>query len=153
MKKGLVLTVGNAMMGDDDAGPLLARLLQRCPLEGWEVLDGGSVPENALHRIREVAPNHVLVVDAADMELATGEIRMIDKNQIGSLFLMTTHSLPLSYLIESIEEFVPRVQMLGIQPGVVAFGCPMSVEVQSAVERVYEWLKENHDTRGAAEPI
>lgn len=153
MTKRLVLTVGNDMMGDDAAGPLLAQMLQRSPADGWEVLDGGSVPENYVYKIREVAPEHVLIVDAADMELPTGQVRLIEGDQVGSLFLMTTHSLPLNYLMESLGEFVPRVEMIGIQPDVVAFGCPMSAQVKSAVERVYQWLKVNQDTRGVAELI
>ena len=84
------------MMGDDAAGPLLARMIEHAPLENWEVLDGGNVPENYVFRIREMEPEQVLIVDAADMELRAGEIRLIDQDRIGSLFLMTTHSLPLS---------------------------------------------------------
>ena len=153
MTKKLVLTVGNEMMGDDAAGPMLARMLERLPLHGWEVLDGGSAPENYVHKIREMAPEQVLIVDAADMELSVGEISRIDREQISSLFLVTTHSLPLSYLIESIGEFVPCVDMIGIQPGTVAFGYPVSAQVKSAVERVYCWLQENLDGRGTPKPI
>lgn len=140
MKKKLVVTVGNEMMGDDAAGPLLARMMKQAPLDDWDVLDGGSAPENCLFKIREMAPEKVLIVDAADMELPGGAVRRIERERIGSLFLMTTHSLPLSYLMESIEEFVPSVEMLGIQPEVVAFGYPVSPQVKEAVERVYGWL-------------
>ena len=141
MKKKLVLTVGNEMMGDDAAGPLLARMLKRSPLEDWELLDGGNVPENYVHKIREMNPEQVLIIDAADMELQAGEIRLIDKDQIGSVFLMTTHSLPLNYLMESIREFVSKVELIGIQPELVAFGYPVSPRVEQAVGRVYAWLK------------
>jgi hydrogenase 3 maturation protease len=72
---------------------------------------------------------------------------LIGQEQIGSLFLMTTHSLPLNYLMESLGEFVPQVQMIGIQPDTVAFGYPMSAPVREAVERVYFWLKEG-DNKG-----
>ena len=153
MTRGLVLTVGNEMMGDDGAGPTLARMLERSPLEGWEVLDGGSAPENCVFKIREIGPDQVLIVDAADMELPVGDARMIDRGQIGSLALMTTHALPLSFLMEALEEFVPRVELIGIQPEAVAFGVPMSAQVQAAVERVYRWLKDYHDGTGAAELI
>ncbi len=96
MKKKLVVTVGNEMMGDDAAGPLLARMIRQSPLEDWEVLDGGNVPENYVFKIREMEPEQVIIVDAADMDLQAGEIRLIDKDGIGSVFLMTTHSLPLN---------------------------------------------------------
>lgn len=142
MKK-LVLTVGNAMMGDDAAGPLLAQMLRGSPLEDWDSLDGGSAPENLLHRIREISPDYVLIVDSADMDLDPGEIRRIKAENIDDPFFITTHSLPLSYLIQSIEEFVPIVEMIGIQPDVVAFGYPLSPNVKQAVVSVYESLKQS----------
>lgn len=143
MRKRLVFTVGNEMMGDDAAGPLLAQMLEAAPLEGWDVLDGGNAPENYLFKIREMAPEEVLIVDTADMELPAGEVRHIPQEAIGSLFLMTTHSLPLSYLMEAIREFVPRVELIGIQPEVVSFGYPVSLPVKQAVERVHTWLRED----------
>jgi len=141
MTKRLILTVGNAMMGDDAAGPLLARMLERAPVAEWKVLDGGPAPENLLYRVRELEPVEVLVVDAADMDLIPGEVRRIPAERLEDPFLMSTHTLPLSYLMESLREFVPSVSLLGIQPRVVSFGYPLSAEVKRAVEQVYESLK------------
>ncbi len=150
MNRKLVFTVGNELMGDDAAGPMLARMLESAPLEGWDVLDGGSAPENYIYKIREMSPEQVLIVDTAAMELPPGNVRLIEREQIGSLFLMTTHSLPLGFLMDAIEEFVPCVQMVGIQPGMVAFGYPVSDEVRAGVERVYQWLKGQCSIVGAA---
>ena len=141
MKNKLVFTVGNGMMGDDAAGPLLAQKLRLFPIEGWDVLNGGASPENLLFRVRELSPDFVLVVDAADMDLSPGEIRRIDIDKINDPFFITTHTLPLSYLIESLGEFVTDVKMIGIQPDVVAFGFPISASVEQAVEAVYDRLK------------
>jgi len=141
MKRKLIVTVGNLMMGDDAAGPLLAQTMRRAPLESWDVMDGGAAPENCLYLIRDMAPEQVLVVDAADMDLAPGEIRLIGADKIEDPFLMTTHTLPLSYLMQSLREFVTKVDLVGIQPQVVAFGYPLSVEVKQAVGQVYESLK------------
>ena len=85
----------------------------------------------------------VLVVDAADMDLEPGSIRRIHADRLDDPFLMTTHTLPLTFLIESLREFVPQVDLLGIQPNIVAFGFPMSEEVRSAVGQVYADLKNN----------
>jgi hydrogenase 3 maturation protease len=142
MTKRLVLTVGNTMMGDDAAGPLLAKLMAGSPIDGWEVLDGGSAPENCMHQIREMAPEQILVVDAADMDISPGEVRIISDESLDDPFLMTTHTLPLSYLIQSLRETTPKVELLGIQSDVVAFGFPVSPDVKQAVEAVYENLKE-----------
>ena len=136
----LVVTVGNGMMGDDAAGPLLAEKLKGAPLAGWEALNGGSAPENSLFLIREMKPEQVAIVDAADMGLAPGEIRLIADDRIEDPFFMTTHTLPLSYLMQALREFVPKVDLIGIQPDVVAFGYPLSDSVKLAVDRVYDCL-------------
>jgi hydrogenase 3 maturation protease len=146
MTKRLVLTVGNAMMGDDAAGPLLAKRMAGSPIDGWDVFDGGSMPENYIHQIREMSPEQILVVDAADMDLAPGEIRIISDEKLDDPFIMTTHTLPLSYLIQSLRESTPKVELLGIQPDVVAFSFPVSPEVKQAVEDVYENLKQENPT-------
>ena len=141
MKKQLVLTVGNGMMGDDGAGALLAQMLREAPVQDWEVLNGGAAPENILHRVRELAPERVLLVDAADMDLPPGSIYRIQEDRLDDPFLFTTHTLPLTFLIQSLREFVPQVELLGIQPEVVAFGFPMSPAIKQAVAQVYADLK------------
>jgi hydrogenase 3 maturation protease len=145
----VLLTVGNGMMGDDGAGVLLAQMLREQPLEDWTALNGGSAPENILHRVREMEPQRVLVVDAADMDLEPGSIRQINAEKLEDPFLMTTHTLPLTFLIESLREFVPQVDLLGIQPTIVAFGFPMSEAVRDAVGQVYADLKNGATDWGA----
>ncbi len=137
----VLLTVGNGMMGDDGAGVLLARMMEADPLDGWITIHGGSAPENVIHHIRDLAPSRVLIVDAADMDLTPGSIRRIAAERLEDPFLMTTHTLPLSFLVESLREVVPQVDMIGIQPGIVAFGLPISNEVSVAVKQVYLDLK------------
>jgi hydrogenase 3 maturation protease len=143
MNGKLMFTVGNWMMGDDAAGPLLAQRITEQPLEGWTVLDGGATPENHLHRVREIAPEQVMIVDAADMDLEPGAIRLLRGGELDDPFLMTTHTLPLSFLFQSLSEFVPSVQMIGIQPELVAFGYPTSISVRNAVESIYQALKQD----------
>ena len=148
MNKALVVTVGNDMMGDDGAGPMLAGLMRERPLADWDLLEAGNVPENHLFKIRELAPERVVIVDAADMGLGAGEIGLIDKEGIASSFLVSTHTLPLNYLMEAIAEFVPRVELIGVQPEVVAFGYPVSPQVRLAVERIHAWLERTEEAAG-----
>ncbi len=142
MNEQVVLTIGNAMMGDDAAGPLLAALLQRSPAAGWQVVDGGSVPENVVHRVRSMAPGRVLVVDAAEMELAPGEVRLVDDRLIVERFITTTHDLPISFLIEALRQTVPEVHFLGIQPSLIGFGVPLSATVERAVLDIHARLQQ-----------
>ena len=85
----VLLCVGNSMMGDDGAGPLLAEKCAAAPKGNWVVIDGGSAPENDIVAIRELRPTRLLIVDATDMGLNPGEIRIIDPDDIAEMFMMT----------------------------------------------------------------
>lgn len=140
MSHSILLTVGNSMLGDDGAGPYLAELCKKNPFDGWEFLDGGIVPEDVLHLIRRTKPDNVLVVDAADFGEKAGEIRIIDPDTINDMFMVSTHSLPLNFLIDELKTFVPNVIFVGIQPAAVAFGFPMTEMVKTAVDTIYHCL-------------
>lgn len=140
MSNNLILTIGNNMMGDDGAGPLLAELLQQHPVPDWDVLDGGATPENVMHQVQTLQPRKVVVVDAAEMDLKPGEMRFVDERCLAELFMMTTHNLPVSFLLERLREFVDDVSFLGIQPEMVAFYYPMSPLVRQSVMALHEQL-------------
>jgi len=138
--RNVLLCVGNSMMGDDGAGPLLAEKCQAAPQGDWIVIDGGTAPENDVVAIRELRPDRLLLVDATDMGLNPGEIRIIDPDDIAEMFMMTTHNMPLNYLIDQIKEDVGEVIFLGIQPDIVGFYYPMTDAIKAAVETVYQRL-------------
>lgn len=140
-KLKVMLAVGNSMMGDDGAGPLLYDLMQAEPLEGWIAINGGSAPENVAHQVRELKPEQLVIVDAADIGLAPGEIRIIDPEDIAEMFIMSTHNLPLNFLIDQLKDDIPQVTFLGIQPDIVTFYFPMTPSVTDAVHSVYQTLK------------
>ena len=122
----VLLCVGNSMMGDDGAGPLLAEKCAAAPKGNWVVIDGGSAPENDIVAIRELRP---------------GEIRIIDPDDIAEMFMMTTHNMPLNYLIDQLKEDIGEVIFLGIQPDIVGFYYPMTQPIKDAVETVYQRLE------------
>lgn len=138
---GVVLTVGNSMMGDDGAGPLLGEKMRQAPIPGWTVINGGTTPENVVHRIRALAPSRLVVVDATDMGLNPGEIRVVDPNDIAEMFIVSTHTIPLTFLIDSLKDDVPEVTFVGIQPDIVAFYFPITPAVGEAVKRLYQYLE------------
>ncbi|MEF1311571.1 hydrogenase maturation peptidase HycI [Vibrio mytili] len=141
MSQNLLLTVGNNMMGDDGAGPLLAQLCRENPV-GWSVIEGGTMPEDSLHLIRKIQPRRVLVVDAADFGEKAGEVRIIESDTIADMFMVSTHSLPLNFLIDELKTFVPEVKFVGIQPAIVAFSFPMTEMVTDAVAELHRRLPE-----------
>ncbi|WP_112478119.1 hydrogenase maturation peptidase HycI [Vibrio variabilis] len=140
MTKQVLVTVGNAMMGDDGAGPYLAERLLSEPIENWMLLDGGTMPEDSLYKIRQIQPDRVVVVDAADFGEKAGEIRIIGAETINDMFMVSTHALPLNFFIEELETFVPEVTFVGIQPAIVAFSFPMTEMVKKSVDEIYNRL-------------
>ncbi|MFM2486877.1 hydrogenase maturation peptidase HycI [Celerinatantimonas yamalensis] len=137
-----LLCVGNSMMGDDGAGPLLAEQFERTPERHWQVFDGGSFPEGESAHIRSLAPHTLVIVDATEMGLAPGQIRRVDPDSIGEMMLMSTHSMPLNFLIDDLREAVTDIIMIGIQPDIVGFCYPMTEAVQQAVTQLYEVLRD-----------
>ena len=59
--------------------------------------------------------------------------------------LITTHSLPITFLLEDLKKSCKQVVFLGIQPAQLEFMEPLTPEVLKSVERIYEFLKQGVD--------
>ncbi len=136
----VVFTVGAVLRGDDAAGPMLAKMMQDEPIEGWDVVDGGQMPEDDLSVIRRRNPDVLLLVDAADMGEEPGTIRALQEEDVSSDYLVTTHSLPLSFLIKELKGCCGHVVFLGIQPAQTEFYHALTPAVLESVQRIYDWL-------------
>ena len=95
---GIVLTAGSVLRADDAAGPVLSKKMEDAPLVGWYTIDGGQTPEDDIIEIKRERPPRLVLVDAADMALPVGAIRLLDKRDVARKSMFTTHSLPLSIL-------------------------------------------------------
>jgi hydrogenase 3 maturation protease len=111
----LILCIGNQEGGDDGIGPYIAERLMSKPSLAM-VLDCGTIPENYTGVIKREKPKTLILIDAAEMNLSPGEIRIIPKEKIGTMHL-STHAMPLSVLIKYLEKEVPQIIFIGIQPG------------------------------------
>ncbi|RLF68359.1 MAG: hydrogenase 3 maturation endopeptidase HyCI [Thermoplasmata archaeon] len=139
--KIMVMGVGSTIRGDDGAGPEVASELESLSLPWVLAVDASTSPESFVGWVEEHRPEHLIIVDVADMGLRPGEVRRIPKEKIGGEFL-STHSLPLTVLWEMLEEAAGEVVLLGIQPYTTALGSEMSEPVKSAVRRVVELIAE-----------
>ncbi len=132
----LLIGIGNRFGGDDFIGSWVAR---NFGAEGWLSLDCGTVPENFTSDIRRLKPERIVIVDAADMGIEPGEIRIIDEEKIDR-FTPSTHSIPLSVFVGYLKEFVKEIVIIGIQPK--KFEGNLSEEVRRAGEKLINILKE-----------
>ena len=131
------MCIGNRDGGDDGIGPHIADTLKIDSL-GVVVLDCGTTPENYTEVVKRHKPKTLGLIDAADMGLAAGDIRIIPKEKLGSMHI-STHGIPLSILIQYLEKEVEHVIFIGIQPQTM-FG-EISKPVKKSAEQLIELLK------------
>ena len=133
----LVMCIGNEMGGDDGIGPYIAKNFP--DITGFRVVNCETVPENFVY-LAEGA-DKVIIVDAVDMGLKAGEIRIIPPDRIKS-YHFSTHSLPISMVIDYIRKrYTENVVLIGIQPKRL-FG-KLSAEVKRAGNRVIDAIVNN----------
>ena len=137
----VLFTAGSVLRGDDAVGPLLAKNLMDAPLEGWEIVDGGQIPEDDLYYIRELCPRKVVFVDAAQMGFEPGSIRRLTAQDVAKQCMITTHSLPISFLLGQLGEVCDDVVFLGVQVKGTEFFDPLSDEVRAALEDIERTLR------------
>lgn len=133
----LIMCIGNRDGGDDGIGPHIADTLKIDSLD-FVVLDCGTTPENYTAVVKRHKPKTLVLIDAADMGLAAGDIRIIPKEKLGSMHI-STHGIPLSILIQYLEKEVEHVIFIGIQPQTM-FG-EISKPVKKSAEQLIELLK------------
>jgi len=105
------MCIGNRDGGDDAVGPYMVDRLK----DDLFVIDCGIVPENYTGIVKKHSPNNLIIIDAVDMELTPGEIRIIPKGKIG-VMTISTHSIPISVLIEYLEQYVENIIFIDVQP-------------------------------------
>ena len=130
----VVVGVGDERRGDDGVGPLAVRLLAGAGVES--VIDAGVSPELETWRIRELAPDAVLFVDAVDLGRAPGDVALLEPADLRAEGF-DTHRAPLRLTMEYLEsELGARCRLLAIQPRDVRQGAPMCPEVARSVEEL-----------------
>jgi hydrogenase 3 maturation protease len=141
-----IVGIGNEFNGDDAAGVLVARKLgaRECCVDAGHVLviEAGQAPENITGDLRHFQPQMVLLIDAAQMEAAPGDIAWIPW-ETSSGMSASSHSLPLSMLARYLTlEFACTVHLLGIQPAHNESNSEMSPAVMAAVDEICQTLCE-----------
>ena len=140
----LVLGVGNVTKGDDGVGPYVAQAMNKLvpspaapAFRRITAIDCGTVPENYTSVIRRMRPQHLVIVDAAEMNLRSGDYRIISASLVGSLGL-STHSMPLSLFMTYVSELVDDIVLIGVQPRSMALGADLSPEVLASGRALVE---------------
>jgi hydrogenase 3 maturation protease len=137
-----IVGVGHELRGDDAAGLVVVRGLQRVPAdeERLLVLDAGSAPENQTGPLRRFKPDIVLLIDAAQMNETPGTVRWLPWGEVGGVSAFT-HALPLHVLARYLSgELGCEVALLCVQPEQDDIGAPLSPAVRQATDAIRDAL-------------
>ena len=134
----VLVGVGNRLRGDDAFGPVLVdRLREKI---SWPVLDAGETPESYIGRIASFRPQNVLLLDAVRHGAAPGNIGFFATDAIPFQGI-STHAISLCLFAELLALRAGcSVALLGVEPGSVALGAPLSAEMAESLERVVQHL-------------
>jgi len=117
-----------------------ASLIAEAIAEIHPAYNGGTAPENFTAPIRRAAPSLLVIVDAAEMGLPAGSIRIIPPEKIDDTSI-GTHMLPLSHLITYLSPDIPEILFIGIEPETIQPGVGLSPVVQEAADRLLDLLQ------------
>jgi len=128
----MLLAVGNPLAGDDGVAARTAECLRRAG-GNWRIVVAGLSPENVTGVIRRENPDLLVIVDAARMGTPIGSVFRLP-TRFADRMLMSTHGLPLPFLIDRLREAAGRIVLVGIEPKNTLLGDPLSSEALRAAE-------------------
>lgn len=141
-KRLLVMGIGNPLRGDDALGIRVIEELEKNQLQGnVSLVKCETVPENFLHLIREMAPSHILFLDAVEANLPPGSVIFTELRDSDEI-TVSTHSIPLSVFSRFLKTMMKvKVMLLGVQAANLGFTEGLSPEVSNASKKVAYMLK------------
>jgi hydrogenase 3 maturation protease len=133
-RKVVIAGVGNSLRKDDFVGVEIVRNLQDRVSNLVCLMECETAPESFIEPITEFKPTHVLIIDAALLNLEPGSSKLIEPKEIAGT-PVSTHALPLSIFSDYITEITgAKVALLSIQPKEIEFGEGLTKELWKTVE-------------------
>lgn len=132
-----IIGIGNPILMDDSIGVKIIQDLRNKVPENILLIECEATPENHLQEIMDFEPTHILIIDAAMLNIKPGEIALLESGELDINHAFSTHFLPIKIFCEYIAETLhAEIRLLLIQPKQIGFGEELSPEVSSSKERV-----------------
>ena len=124
-----VLGIGSLLRADDAVGMIIAEKLKSHIQDNKKngqikVFLGETAPENLTGQIKKFKPTHLIIIDAVDLHLNIGDLRVVNIcMEAGVSF--STHRVPMGILRDYLYKSIGcETILLGMQPGSTEFcGC------------------------------
>ncbi len=122
-QKVVIAGIGNPLRKDDFVGVEIVRNLQNKVSQSVCLIECETVPESFIEPITEFKPTHILIIDAAMLNIKPGSSKLIEPRQMMKHPPISTHALPLKIFCEYLEKTTgAKIALLVIQPKETSFG-------------------------------
>jgi hydrogenase 3 maturation protease len=123
VQKVVVAGIGNPLRKDDFVGVEVVRNLRNRVSQFVYLIECETVPESFIEPITEFKPTHILIIDAAMLNLNPGSSKLIEPSQMMKHPAISTHALPLRIFCEYLAKTTDaKIALLVIQPKDTDFG-------------------------------
>ena len=140
-KRIVIAGIGNPIRKDDFVGTKIVQDLTGKVSKKVYLIECETVPESFLQEIIDYNPTHVLILDAAILEIPPGETKLLTQENIADQPAISTHILPLRVFCEYLSQTIkPKLALLLIQPKDIEFGEGLSPEVQKSARKITKLL-------------
>jgi hydrogenase 3 maturation protease len=142
-KKIVLAGIGNPIRSDDYVGLKIVENLRGKVPDNVSLFECETVPENYLSEIEKLKPSHVMLIDAAFLELKPGEASFVNAERMMDYSAISTHALPLKIFCEHLKKATnAKIGLLLIEPKNMEFGEGLSLEGQAEAELLTKLLLE-----------
>jgi len=122
-QKVVVAGIGNPLRKDDYVGVEIVRNLQNRVSQFVYLIECETVPESFIEPITEFQSTHILIIDAAMLNLKPGSSKLIEPSRMMKHPAISTHALPLRIFCEYLAKTTDaKIALLVIQPKDTDFG-------------------------------
>jgi hydrogenase 3 maturation protease len=140
-RRVVVAGIGNPMRMDDFVGTRIAQNLRGKVSERVQLIECETVPESFIQQITDFCPSHVLLIDAAMLNLEPGDTRFIEPERLTFSPALSTHMLPLRIFCECVTKITrAKIALLLIQPKKAEFGEGLTPEVNASSRIIAQHL-------------
>ena len=140
-RKIVVAGVGSSIRKDDFVGVEIVRNLRNKVSESVYLIECETVPESFIEPIVEFKPTHILIIDAALLNLKPGVSKLIRPSQLSKQPATSTHALPLQIFCEYLTKTInAKIALLVIQPEETGFGEGLTEGLQKTAKELTAFL-------------
>jgi len=133
----VIAGIGNSLRKDDFVGVKIARSLRNKVSRFVYLIECETVPESFIDPIIGFKPTHVLIIDAAILDLEPGFSKLIEPEQIAVVPSVSTHALPLQIFCAYLAKTTgAEIALLAIEPQDTSFGEGLTTELRKTAKHL-----------------